>query len=88
MPIAVRTFGVPVRLFGRYAELLASTEVTVEVAAGATVADVIAALRARHPAAKELPARPLVARALRQIALDAAVAPGDELALLPPLSGG
>ncbi len=77
-----------VRLFARYAELLGGAEFDVRVRPPATVADVLTALREAHPAARELPARPLAAVNLRQVALDAPVGPGDEIALLPPLSGG
>jgi molybdopterin synthase catalytic subunit len=81
------TLAVPVRLFARYAELLGAERVTVEVPAPATVAALLECLRAAYPAAA-LPARPLVAVNLRQVPLDALLASGDEVALLPPLSGG
>ena len=87
MPATTGTIAVPVRLFARYAELLGAEQVTVEVPAPATVAALLDRLRAAYPAAA-LPARPLVAVNLRQVALDAGLAPGDEVALLPPLSGG
>ncbi len=79
---------VRVRLFARYAELLGSTELVVDVPEPATVATVLEHLRRHHPAATLLPPRPLVAVNLRQVALDAVVTGGDEVALLPPLSGG
>jgi molybdopterin converting factor small subunit len=82
------TLTVPVRLFARYAELLGAEHLTVEVGQPATVGAVLQCLRATHPAAAALPARPLVAVNLRQVPLDAPVSAGDELALLPPLSGG
>jgi molybdopterin converting factor small subunit len=82
------TLTVPVRLFARYAELLGTERIAVEVAEPVTVGAVLERLRAAHPAAAALPARPLVAVNLRQVALDAPVSAGDELALLPPLSGG
>ena len=78
----------PVRLFARYAELLGAERVLIQVPEPATVGAVLALLRAAYPAAAALPARPLVAVNLRQVPLDSAVAPGDEVALLPPLSGG
>jgi len=87
MPPTTGTLAVPVRLFARYAELLGAERLTIEVPAPATVAALLERLRTAYPAAA-LPARPLVAVNLRQVALDAALAPGDEVALLPPLSGG
>lgn len=76
-----------VLLFARYAELFGSETVSVDLPDGATVADLIAALRAL-PGGASLPAQPFVAVAQAQ------AAPGDrlpldaELALLPPLAGG
>ena len=87
MPTSTATLAVPVRLFARYAELLGAERVTIEVPAPATVAALLERLRAAYPAAA-LPARPLVAVNLRQVPLDALLAAGDEVALLPPLSGG
>lgn len=86
-PTATGTLAVSVRLFARYAELLGAERVTIEVPAPATVAVLLERLRAAHPAAA-IPARPLVAINLRQASLDAVLAAGDEVALLPPLSGG
>ncbi len=69
---------VSVRFFARYAELAGCTSSAVNVPTPATVADVIA----------RLPPQPLAALNLRQVKLDAQVREGDEVALLPPLSGG
>lgn len=87
MPTTTGTLAVSVRLFARYAELLGAERLTIDVPAPATVAALLERLRAAYPAAG-LPARPLVAVNLRQVSLDAGLAPGDEVALLPPLSGG
>ena len=87
MPTTTGTLAVSVRLFARYAELLGAEQLTIDVPAPATVAALLERLRAAYPAAG-LPARPLVAVNLRQVPLDAGLAPGDEVALLPPLSGG
>lgn len=77
-----------VRFFARYAELTGNETVAVTVAAGATVADVLARVRDTIPGATALPPRPLAALNLRQVPLHTAVRDGDELALLPPLAGG
>ena len=79
---------VRVRLFARYAELLGAERITLDVPGPVTVSAVLERLRAEHPAAAAFGRRPLVAIGLRQVSLDAAVAPGDEVAVLPPLSGG
>ena len=54
----------------------------------ATVADVIAKVRELFPGTQVMPPRPLAALNRRQVKLDAAVNEGDEVALLPPISGG
>jgi molybdopterin converting factor small subunit len=79
---------VTVRLFARYAELAGRETASVTVPATATVADVLLRLRETVPGAAALPERPLAAVNLRQATLDARVHDGDEVALLPPLSGG
>jgi molybdopterin synthase catalytic subunit len=79
---------VTVRFFARYAELTGCETAAVAVPAVATVGDVLAQVRETVPGARSLPPRPLAALNLRQVKLDARVKDGDEVALLPPLSGG
>lgn len=79
---------VSVRFFARYAELAGCDSSAVNLATPTTVADVIAAVRKVFPGTQALPPRPLVALNLRQAKLDAVVNEGDDVALLPPLSGG
>ncbi|PYP15265.1 MAG: molybdopterin synthase sulfur carrier subunit [Gemmatimonadetes bacterium] len=80
---------ITVRFFARYAELTGCDTTAVRVSgSSATVADVLARVRETVPGARDLPPRPLAAVNLRQVKLDARVEDGDEVALLPPLSGG
>jgi molybdopterin converting factor small subunit len=79
---------ISVRFFARYAEMAGCTWSHVNVETPTTVADVIAAVRAVFPGTQAMPAKPLAALNLRQVTLDAPVTEGDEVALLPPLSGG
>ena len=80
---------VTVRFFARYAELAGCDSAAVTVSGGsATVADVLARVREAFPGARALPPRPLTALNRHQVKLDARVTDGDEIALLPPLSGG
>ncbi len=79
---------VSVRFFARYAELAGCTSSAVNVPTPATVADVIARIREVFPGTQALPPKPLAALNLRQVKLDQLVSDGDEVALLPPLSGG
>jgi molybdopterin synthase catalytic subunit/molybdopterin synthase sulfur carrier subunit len=79
---------VSVRFFARYAELAGCESSAVNVSTPATVADVIAKVRDMFPGTQAMPPRPLAALNRRQVKLDAAVNEGDEVALLPPISGG
>jgi molybdopterin converting factor small subunit len=76
-----------VRLFARYGELFGAEQVEVMLPSDARVSDLVAALRCL-PGGASLPAQPFVAVNLAQATPDAALHPGDELALLPPLAGG
>jgi len=79
----------PVRvlLFARYAELVGRDTLELPGESLPTVRAVIARLR-ELPGASAIPEVPLVAVNLRQAGLDSPVAPGDEVAILPPLAGG
>lgn len=79
---------ISVRFFARYAELAGCTWSHVYVETPATVAQVIARVREVFPGTEALPPQPLTALNHRQVKLDAMVKEGDEIALLPPLSGG
>lgn len=81
-PLTVRAL-----LFARYADLMGRESVDVQLTSPATVRDVVDAVRAL-PGGNALPARPLCARNLAHVGLDAAVVSGDEIGLLPPLAGG
>jgi len=80
---------VTVRFFARYAELTGCESTAVRIAGdSATVGDVLARVRETIPGAGALPPRPLAAVNQHQAKLDAPVKDGDEVAILPPLSGG
>jgi molybdopterin converting factor subunit 1 len=83
--VAVR---VRVRLFAIQRELAGTREVTLELPAGSTIEDAWTALAALHPLLA--PGRPSVRFALNTeyADADAPLADGDELALIPPVSGG
>lgn len=82
MPESVR-----VLLFARYAELLGAHRLDLPVVAPTTVEQMVQRLRAL-PGGAALPPQLLCAVNLRQAGASDPVAPGDELALLPPLAGG
>jgi molybdopterin converting factor subunit 1 len=83
-PVIVR-----VRLFAVLRERAGSQEVELELGEGATVADALDALR-RTPSLGELLERMSVAMAVNRDYADSSteLGPGDELALIPPVSGG
>lgn len=78
---------VRVLLFARYAELLGVEEVRLGVEGLGTVAQVVERIRSL-PGGAVLPAAPLTAVNRRQARPGDPVRAGDEVALLPPLSGG
>jgi|SRR5579859_6682022 len=81
--IAVRAL-----LFARFRELAGTDEVRLELAAGSTVADVYAAVRMAHPALESNLA--VVRGAINHeiVPWDVVVADGDDVAFIPPVSGG
>ncbi|MQA74669.1 MAG: hypothetical protein GEU88_10070, partial [Solirubrobacterales bacterium] len=80
---------VDVRLFAILRERAGTGTLRLELTEGATVADALAAA-ARAPGLGETLSRMPVRAALNReyVADDAPIAPGDELALIPPVSGG
>ncbi len=85
MPVAI---AVRARLFARLREQAGIETETLELPPASTLADVYEALRKAHPALE--PDRNTVRAALNQEFSDwnAAVADGDEVAFIPPVSGG
>jgi molybdopterin converting factor small subunit len=74
-------------LFARYAELLGAESVELTAPGPESVGELIDRVRAL-PGGSALPRVMLCAVNLRQATLSDPVAPGDEVALLPPLAGG
>ncbi|MBL8141680.1 MAG: MoaD/ThiS family protein [Acidobacteria bacterium] len=79
---------VTVQLFARLRDLAGSGTAVVEVTPPATIEDVWAALAVLHPAVA--PFRPSLSAALNDdyARMSTAVAEGDSVAFLPPVSGG
>src|SRR3954453_2846547 len=79
-----------VRLFAVLRERAGRDSLEVEVAEGATVAEALQALgAANEPLGAALEAMPVVMAVNRSyVDTDAALSPGDELALIRPVSGG
>jgi MoaE-MoaD fusion protein len=77
-----------VLLFAGLRERLRSDCAAVELPAGATVRELLAALASQHPALAELLAPCRVAVNQEFVGPDHPVHEGDELAVIPPVSGG
>lgn len=83
-PMTVR-----VRLFAALRERAGSSWVDLELARGSTVADAMRVLSEHEPLADLLRRMPVRMAVNRDYAApDAELAPDDELALIPPVSGG
>jgi molybdopterin synthase catalytic subunit len=77
-----------VRLFARLAELVGARETEVELGEGLSVAEAFAALCRDHPALAGLGGSLMYAVNAEYVSPDHPLRPGDELALIPPVSGG
>jgi molybdopterin converting factor subunit 1 len=83
MTISVRTL-----FFATYRDLVGEQELAVELDDGATVADLVAALRARGRPFDGLPTEPAVAVNRTYASLSERLDVGDEVAFIPPVAGG
>ena len=79
---------VTVRVFARLRDIVGTGELTREVGADATVRTVWNALVAEFPAAASYERSLSVAVNADYARMDRALADGDEVAFLPPVSGG
>lgn len=78
---------VTVHLFASYAESFGANNLKIELAPESTVAELIAEVRSR-PGSYVLPAQPRVAINRKFARPDQLVRATDEIALIPPVSGG
>lgn len=78
---------VTVLLFASYADALGTPSLQLDLGAGETVSGVLARVQAL-PGAAGLPPAPLVAVNERYARPDQPLQAGDEVALIPPVSGG
>jgi MoaE-MoaD fusion protein len=82
------TLRVRIRLFAIQRELAGTRDVALELPAGSTIEDAWDAVVARHPALAPGRASTRFARNTAYAPADTAVADGDEIAMIPPVSGG
>ncbi len=74
--------------FAAYRDLVGTGEIAVELSPGATVGDLVQALRARGAPFDGLPEQPAVAVNRTYAFLDEPLAADDEVAFIPPVAGG
>lgn len=74
--------------FATYRDIASADQMEVELPDGAAVAELVRRLRARGGQWTSLPERPAVAVNMEYSSLDAVLRPGDEVAFIPPVSGG
>ena len=79
---------VTLRLFAVYRERVGSDCIEVTLPDGATVDDALQCLAEAHPVTVPLLATTMVAVNQSYVERDHALQPGDEVALIPPVSGG
>jgi molybdopterin synthase catalytic subunit len=79
---------VQVRLFASLRQALDTDNLTVSLPSGATVADLVEHLRIQYPASAPQLARALIAIDHNYADQTQSLAPGDEVAIFPPVSGG
>ncbi len=74
--------------FASYRDLAGSDELTFELPSDATVSDLVQQLRASGPRWQSLPPAPVVAVNMTYASLSTSLSEGDEVAFIPPVSGG
>lgn len=79
---------VTVRVFARLRELLGASEFERDAPDGATVRSVWQALATEHPVLAPYASSISAARNLEYVPMSTPVDDGDEIAFLPPVSGG
>jgi len=79
---------VKVLLFARLSELAGTRHTQIELGEGLTVADAYAILSDRYPGLKPLGDNIMYAVNSDYVSATQPLRPGDELALIPPVSGG
>ena len=79
---------VTVRLFARLREMAGDAEIKVELPAGSTAGDAWALLTTRYPGMKAYSSSISCAVNEEYARMSAPLGDGDEIAFLPPVSGG
>ena len=84
----MRVLKIDVRLFASHRERAGRAHVVLDMQDGSTVGDLIDALLEAHPEISTEPSRLVAAVNQEYRERDFALSDGDEVALIPPVSGG
>lgn len=79
---------VRLKFFGAIKEMMRMAQADLEVPAGATVSQLLAVLADQHPQTREFLPALAVAVNLEYASPDSPLKDGDEVGLIPPVSGG
>lgn len=85
MPVPI---SVTALFFASYRDMVGASSLSVEVMEGATVADLVEALRGRGAPFDALPVEPAVAVNRTYAFLNEPLGRDDEVAFIPPVAGG
>ena len=88
VPSVSPTLRLKVLFFGRLKELTGHAEDAVEFAGATTIEQLFAVYAARHPELVKYRSSVVASRNQEFAAWDTPLHPGDEVAFLPPVSGG
>jgi len=88
VPPVSQTIRIKVLLFGRLKELTGHGEDSAEIADAATIEQLFALYAARHPELAKYRTSVVASRNQEFAAWDTPLRSGDEVAFLPPVSGG
>jgi sulfur-carrier protein len=88
VPLVSQTIRIKVLLFGRLKELTGHAEDSAEIADASTIEQLFALYAARHPELAKYRTSVVASRNQEFAAWDTPLRSGDEVAFLPPVSGG
>jgi len=88
VPLVSQTIRVKVLFFGRLKELTGRAEDSIEFSDAKTIEQLFAFYAARHPELAKYRSSVVASRNQEFAAWDTALRSGDEVAFLPPVSGG
>jgi sulfur-carrier protein len=77
-----------VQFFSQLKEIVGTSEIALDLPAGATVADLLAQLHRAHPALEKWDRNLLVGAGVEFVGRDYIIQPNDQIALMPPVQGG